>query len=490
MNPEDLLPPLTPGHFDALKASISHQGVSSPILVDQQGEVIDGFARLAICEELKIDCPRIVQHFESDEERIRVRLSLNVARRQLNTQQKRVVIEAYLKHDPGIANHYLGEILGVSENTVKSVRGELESTSQIAKLERFRGKDGKHRRKHRRIMANTRKEADRAKEFINDLPEGNAILSVPAARKKVNLARTLPEIEGEDIWTPEMDDSVQILHCQFQELKEKADIQSGSVQLVLTDPPYERAWMEQWAALGEFATDVLKEGGLLVTHCGIHFLPEVMSSLGRYLTYRWTISTSWKKDGNTQFVGGKSVLNKWLPILVFSKGKPNFAKGFCDVVQCENQEKQHHSWQQPIEVFQRLVEDFSAIGDLVVDPCGGSFTTAVACVQPNTRRQFIGCDIDERCVSIGKRRLLEELLPINPDSQPGKRISKLGVRVYSDDPKPIPCDCSERHSRRETGRFQVVPIWRGTHGRVADNLHTPAPVSNGLTPTSQPLITG
>ena len=471
MNMTDLLPPLTPEHRDALKASIIEHGVSSPILVDQHGDLIDGFARLALCEELKINCPRFVQQFESDEHRMQVRVSLNVARRQLNTQQKRVVIEAYLKRDPAISNHYLGEMLGVSENTVKSVREELESTSQIAKLERFRGKDGKVRRKNRRILANNSREVERAKEFINELPEGHGILSVPASRKKVNLARTQPEVEGEDLWMPEIDDSVQILHCPFQELKEKAGIKTGSVQLVLTDPPYEGAWLEQWAALGEFAADVLKDGGLLVTHCGLHFLPEVLSSLCRHLTYRWTLSTSWAVAGNTQFVGGQSVLNKWVPIIVFSKGNPNFAKGFCDMIQFEGQEKGYHRWQQPVEIFQRLVKDFSASGDLIVDPCGGSFTTAVACSRLESRRRFIGCDIDEQCVNLGKKRLLEERPPIAQDSQSNNRITKLGLRIYSEDPKPIPFGYAERRQPNKDNRFQEVPA----RIRRADSLQTPSP---------------
>lgn len=454
MNINNLLPNLTPDQHEALSVSITEDGILSPIIVDQYGDLIDGFARQAICNNLNIDCPRIVQHFESDEERIRVRLAVNVARRQMNSQQKRTVIELYLKYDAAISNNHLGEILGVSENTVKSVREELESTSQIAKLERFRGKDGKVRRKNRRIFTNNRKESEKAKQFIEKIPAGNNILSLPVARKRANMAQAIPEI-NEDAWTQREDDQICILHCSFQQLKEKSSLKSGSVQLVLTDPPYERAWMDQWDELGKLANDVLHNGGLLVTHCGIHFLPEVISSLGRHLTYRWTISTSWNAAGNQQFVGGKSILNKWLPILVFSKGTPHFAKGFCDMIQFEGQEKTHHKWQQPLEIFQRLVNDFSKVGDLVVDPCGGSFTTAIACAQSESRRRFIGCDIDEHSVRIGQQRLAEEFAQIDTPIRSGKRLGKLGVRIYND-PKPMPFNCSDKRRAVEENRFQDV----------------------------------
>ncbi len=452
MTYEDCLPPLTPEHLASLRESISQQGIQSPVIVDQNGGVIDGFARLEICDELKIQCPRIVQQFESDEERIRVRLSLNVARRQLTSKQKRVVIESYLKGDPSIANNHLGEILGVSENTVKSVRKELEATSQIAKLTKFRGKDGKIRRKNRRILANTKKEAEKAKEVIDQVPEGNSILSVPSARKKARLVRSESESVFGDELLPETDDALQLLHCRLQDLKEEAGIETGSVQLILTDPPYERAWMEQWSDLGVFAADVLTEGGLLVAHCGIFFLPEVMTSLGRHLTYRWTLSTSWSGSGNTQFASGKSVLNKWLPILVFSKGKPNFPKGFSDTIQCDVQEKEHHKWQQPVEVFQRLAEDFSVPGDLVVDPCGGSFTTAIACVQAAGRRRFIGCDVDEKYVHIGHKRLKEELT--RHASTHKKPL--VGERAFDDDPKPVHFTCSPRPQRSRPADNRVM----------------------------------
>lgn len=47
----------------------------------------------------------------------------------------------------------------------------------------------------------------------------------------------------------------------------------------------------------------------------------------------------------------------------------------------------------------------TAPGDLVVDFFGGSFGAAVVCQQ--TRRQYRGCDTDEGCVNIGRRRLQE-----------------------------------------------------------------------------------
>lgn len=430
MNTKDLLPALSPERSEALKRSIQEQGVLNPILVDQHGEVIDGIARKHFCDELSISCPQIVQSFESDAERLLTRIELNLARRQLTGSQKRQVIGAYLVRDAEIANNHLGEILGVSENTVKKVRNQLESTSQIATLTRLRGRDGKVRRKHQRILANSPAEFKRAAALIEQTPESSRILSVSAASKVVRMSVPKAALPTASVAVPDRTSMIQLLHCPFQKLPETALISPGSVSLILTDPPYERAWLTQWDALSEFAAEFLHDGGLLVTHCGIHFLPEVLASLSRHLTYRWTIATLWKAAGNTQFVAGNSVLNKWLPILVLSKGQPDFATGFTDVVACDTHEKQLHKWQQPLAVFEKLVHAFSKPGDLVVDPCGGSFTTAVACQR--LERRFIGCDSDPQCVTIGHERLRKQLASPDTSAATATSVWPLVSGVTSD----------------------------------------------------------
>ena len=66
-------------------------------------------------------------------------------------------------------------------------------------------------------------------------------------------------------------------------------------------------------------------------------------------------------------------------------------------------EKDWHEWQQPLEEVEKLVDTFSQPGDLVIDPCGGGFTTAIACHRLG--RRFVGCDIDKVAVLKGQERL-------------------------------------------------------------------------------------
>jgi len=126
-----MLPPLSSEEYTAIKESIRQYGVRVPILVDQGGKIIDGWHRQRACDELGIYCPREVREFVSEAERLEVAIGLNANRRHLNRQQRRELIAAFLKCDPRINDNHLGKIIGVSQNTVAAVRGELESTFQI-----------------------------------------------------------------------------------------------------------------------------------------------------------------------------------------------------------------------------------------------------------------------------------------------------------------------------------------------------------------------
>jgi phage N-6-adenine-methyltransferase len=169
--PGSLIPDLSVAEYNSLTELIRSQGVRVPIIVDQDGKIVDGRQRDRICKELGIDCPRVVQHFASEAERLQVAITLNIPRRHWSCRQRRELIAAYLKLDPAINDNGLGDIVGVSKNTVASVRGELESTCQIDKLEQRRGRDGKDRpAKYRQILATTPKEAEEAIETIKSLP--------------------------------------------------------------------------------------------------------------------------------------------------------------------------------------------------------------------------------------------------------------------------------------------------------------------------------
>ncbi len=73
------------------------------------------------------------------------------------------------------------------------------------------------------------------------------------------------------------------------------------------------------------------------------------------------------------------------------------------------QEKRFHPTQKPMKLIKRLVQASSNENDLVLDPFGGSGTTALACLA--TKRQFITIELDENYHQIISERVNEILEP-------------------------------------------------------------------------------
>lgn len=62
-----------------------------------------------------------------------------------------------------------------------------------------------------------------------------------------------------------------------------------------------------------------------------------------------------------------------------------------------------HPSQKPVELMERMIQNSSRAGDVVLDPFAGSGTTAVACL--NLGRKFIGYEIDEKYFNIALERI-------------------------------------------------------------------------------------
>lgn len=143
-----VLDPLSKDDFDALRESIEKNGVLVPVEYDENGHILDGHHRVAICKSLGItEWPRFVRKGLSEEEKRVFARSINFARRHLDTKQKQKVIQAQLKDTPSASNRAIAAKLGVDHKTVAGVRTRLEVTGEIPQFERTVGADGKERRK-------------------------------------------------------------------------------------------------------------------------------------------------------------------------------------------------------------------------------------------------------------------------------------------------------------------------------------------------------
>ena len=141
-----VMPSMPPEQFAALKEDIAERGVLTPIDVDEDGDILDGHHRYRACIELGItDFPTVVRPGLSEEERRIFARKSNMLRRHLSRQQVRALIAEQLKDTPSWANNRIGQVLGADSKTVKAVRERLERTSEIPKLDKLIGADGKTR---------------------------------------------------------------------------------------------------------------------------------------------------------------------------------------------------------------------------------------------------------------------------------------------------------------------------------------------------------
>ena len=128
------LPALSYEEFSSLKDSIGVNGVLVPIIVDCDGpkrKIIDGNYRKQIAEELGYDCPEIVHPDLDENEKRTLARCLNLARRQLTSEQKRRLVGDQLEETPDRSNRFVAKGLGVHHATVAAVRAELEDRKSV-----------------------------------------------------------------------------------------------------------------------------------------------------------------------------------------------------------------------------------------------------------------------------------------------------------------------------------------------------------------------
>jgi len=64
-----------------------------------------------------------------------------------------------------------------------------------------------------------------------------------------------------------------------------------------------------------------------------------------------------------------------------------------------------HPTQKPVNLLKRLIEIFTDVGDVVIDPCAGSGSTLRACAETN--RNCYGFEIDKKFYAAAKYQMLK-----------------------------------------------------------------------------------
>ena len=139
------LPRLSDDEYTSLEKSIREHGIQVPIVVDENGSVIDGHHRKEIADRLGLPCPRNTARDLDETGKRTLACSLNLDRRHLNREQKREVIAKSLMADPQLSDRQHAERVGASPTTVGNLRSTLEEMGELSKLDSRLSADGRER---------------------------------------------------------------------------------------------------------------------------------------------------------------------------------------------------------------------------------------------------------------------------------------------------------------------------------------------------------
>ena len=202
---------------------------------------------------------------------------------------------------------------------------------------------------------------------------------------------------------------IQLYNGDFLELMK--NIPDGSVDLVLTDPPYSkkadkgtngfgsaknRRYSGGWDSqrpTKEVFDEMLRIAKNAIIFGGNYFCDILPPS------NHWIF---WDKKGDiafqNPFADGELIyttFKKPIKRIVFKQ------QGFIT----DSKDKRYHPTQKPSELVEMLIKEYSDEGDTILDCFMGSGTTGVACI--NTNRNFIGIELDKGYFDIAEKRIKE-----------------------------------------------------------------------------------
>ena len=231
-------------------------------------------------------------------------------------------------------------------------------------------------------------------------------------------------------------------------IDEMSKLPDKSIDMILCDLPYgttQCKWdtVIPFDSLWDQYRRIIKDNGAIVLTASQPFTSNLVMSNPKLFRY----SLVWEKSKSTGYLNSKKMpMRSHEDILVFYKSLPTYnpqmvdgkpydkgkahrptevyreQKGEIHVkndsglryprsVQyfktAESEGIVYHPTQKPISLMEWLIKTYTNEGDVVLDNCLGSGTTAIACIRTN--RKYIGIDIDESYIKITTERISNEL---------------------------------------------------------------------------------
>jgi hypothetical protein len=400
----DLLPPLKTSEREALAADIGIHGVLHPIVIDEDGNILDGHHRYAIDKS----APTVTVAGLSDDEKRAYTIRANLARRNLTGDQTREVsktqreIARRLRESDAKrwTQEAVGSLLGVARNTVSEWFTNVGSDESKSPPPDARVKLTTPAKEEivRRIEAGDKQEQIASDYGVSPATVTKVKQAAERAEQKAEAVREAAS--GGDAGPP----VVEVADCIDWLLRQP------QCDLLITDPPYATdvddigAFAKRWLTT---ALDKVKPTGRayvcvgaypeeLHAYCSVRMPSQIL-----VWTYRNTMGPATKD---------KYKLN-WQAILYYvgTDSPPLNCDSLNELFSVQDinapdgrQGDRFHEWQKPLELADRLIRHATKPGDLVLDPfcCTGSFVLAAA----RLGRVAKGCDISRSNLDIAIER--------------------------------------------------------------------------------------
>lgn len=415
------------GDIDGLAQSISDDGLLQPIGVTPDNRLVFGYRRLVACRD-KLGWTQIPAVVIDIENLTQCEWVENTVRKDLTLSEMVAITDALRSFSRGgdrRSDQYRNSDTGVTKKEACEIAGwKLDKYDDAKKVvetaidELVRAMDNEEVSPHAAAKLSKEPE-DIQREAVERLGAAKTAAErrgIVKAVRRIKNNKSLAERRQAELEAQSDSASVRIYHCAFQQLQEIAVLQPESVQCVLTDIPYDGDFISQIGELARFSAEVLVEGGVFVCYVGQHRLNEKLRAFDGHLKYQWMGTSRWVGPGNPMH--SLNVVSKCTSFVVYTKGdrqRDDWTKWF-DTLDFAMKEKKYHPWQKPLAEIERLLLNFTKPGDLVVDPCGGGFTTAVAAQRLG--RRCVSCDIEKAYVVTGEQRLNEvDALPLGQEEQ-------------------------------------------------------------------------
>jgi len=392
---KNLIPALSAEEYAQLEANILEEGIREPIIT-WNGYIIDGHNRFSIAQRFDLEYKTTSKHFAS-EENVKEWMILNqFGRRNLSNYQRSVLaLELEEVFSKKAKENIVIENKNRSTDSAKlpkrvsvDTRKELSKVAQVGE----------------RTLGMVKKIQEKAPEEVKaKLATGE--VSINAAYKEIKKEEKKEEKIQERKKLAEEGAKKEIeIDFRLGDFEEVfADLPDGSIDCIITDPPYPYEFIEVWTKLSRFAKRVLKPNGYCIAYSGQMYLPEVMQRMSENLTYYWTFTLI--HTGSRQLINGRNLFCGWKPILIFQNNFSKLKTPFDDFIQGTGSEKNHHKWQQAELELNHIIDNFTNVGDTILEPFAGGGTTIMAALKNN--RNIKAAEINEESFNISKKRIAD-----------------------------------------------------------------------------------